>query len=345
MARATADLDKLDLLVDRGLAAIDAGEIDTAETLLDDARGMVGENHVRVLHLAGMLGWAHGDLERATGYLMQAADLKPERADIYLDCAECLFAGDEIEEAEVQVRAALELSDLPREQADDGRLLLAQIRLAADDAEEALEVLGEIQDALKGHPAYLSTHGAALLEVGRPRDALREIEAALAKEPDDADLHYQLALSRRACGDEDGARAAMVRVLEIDLADAVQDGEASAAPTWPEVQELRARLEDVLEQLPDPFLRLVASAPITVQPRATVEQVQAGIDPRSVVCFDGVRKEGETEAELRGIIVMRDLISAVPAGGDADAIESELFYGLVDELQGFFDKDLVLAEG
>src|SRR5262245_23700520 len=100
MARATADLGKLDHLVDRGLAAIDAGEVDTAETLLDDARGMVGENHVRVLHLAGMLGWAHGDLERATGFLMQAADLKPERADIYLDCAECLFAGDEIEEAE-----------------------------------------------------------------------------------------------------------------------------------------------------------------------------------------------------------------------------------------------------
>jgi hypothetical protein len=89
-------------------------------------------------------------------------------------------------------------------------------------------------------------------------------------------------------------------------------------------------------------LKLVASAPITVQPRATIEQVKEGIDPRSVVCFDGTPKRGDVEAELRGIIVMRDLIGANV--DDSEAVESELFYGLVDELQGFFDKDLVLAE-
>lgn len=332
----TGDVDQL---VDRGLQAVDDGELETADSILDDARGIVGENHPRVLHLAGMLSWARGDLERANGYLMQAADTGNDRADIQLDCAECLFQGDEIDEAEAQVRAALALPGITRAQTDDGRLLLAQIRLAADDAEEALEVLGEIDKSLHGHAAYLSTRGAAQLASGKLEEAIKDFEGALAKEPDDADLHYQLGLAYRAGDDRDRANASMLRVRELDAA---EDGE-TPEPTFAEIQELRSRLEDVLEQLPDPLLRLLANAPITVQARVTVEQVKAGLDPRSAVCFTGTAKQGEEEAELTGIVVMRDLLPPEPE--DEEELETELFYGLMDELQGFFGRDdLVLAE-
>jgi tetratricopeptide (TPR) repeat protein len=332
----TGDVDRL---VDRGLQAVDDGELETAESLLDDARGLVGENHARTLHLAGMLAWAKGDLERANGWLMQAADAGSDRADIQLDCAECLFAGDEIDEAEAQVRAALALSGISRGQQDDGRLLLSQIRLAADDAEEALEVLGEIDPSLHGHAAYLSTRGAAHLASGKLDEAIADFEGALKEEPEDADLHYQLGLAYRAAERREDSNAAMLRVLELDGA---EDGPTSE-PSFAEVQELRSRLEDVLEQLPDPLLRLLANAPITVQARATVEQVKAGLDPRSSVCFTGTPKQGEEEAELTGIVVMRDLLPPEPE--DEEELETELFYGIMDELQGFFRRDdLVLAE-
>jgi tetratricopeptide (TPR) repeat protein len=332
----TGDVDQL---VDRGLQAVDDGELETADSILDDARGIVGENHPRVLHLAGMLSWARGDLERANGYLMQAADTGNDRADIQLDCAECLFQGDEIDEAEAQVRAALALPGITRAQTDDGRLLLAQIRLAADDADEALEVLGEIDKTLHGHAAYLSTRGAAQLASGKLEEAIKDFEGALAKEPDDADLHYQLGLAYRAGDDRERAAASMLRVRELDAA---EDGE-TPEPAFAEIQELRSRLEDVLEQLPDPLLRLLANAPITVQSRVTEEQVKAGLDPRSAVCFTGTAKLGEEEAELTGIVVMRDLLPPEPE--DEEELETELFYGLMDELQGFFGRDdLVLAE-
>jgi len=329
----------VDQLVDRGLQAVDDGELETAESLLDDARGIAGENNARVLHLAGMLAWAKGDLERATGFLMQAADAGSDRADIQLDCAECLFAGEEIDEAEAQVRAALALSGITRGQTDDGRLLLAQIRLAADDADEALEVLAEIDPSLHGHAAFLSTRGAAQLSSGKLHEAIADFEGALAQDPDDADLHYQLGLAYRAGDDRDKSTAAMLRVLELDAA---EDG-ATPDPTFAEVQELRSRLEDVLEQLPEPLLRLLANAPITVQSRATVEQVKAGLDPRSAVCFQGTAKTEDEEAELTGIVVMRDLLPPEPE--DEEELETELFYGIMDELQGFFGRDdLVLAE-
>jgi len=347
----TADLDEL---VDRGLRAVEDDELDTAQSILDDVKGSAGENQPRVLHLAGMLAWSQGDLERATGFLMQASDGAPDRADVQLDCAECLFAGDEIEEAEAQARAALALPGITKAQKDDGRLLLAQIRLSGDDPDEALEILGEIDPALHVHPAFLSTRGSAHMAAGKLDRAVEDLRAALQHEPEDGDLHYQLALVLGAAGDSEAAVAEMLQVRELDAA---EDGETTE-PTYADAQELRSRLEDVFEQLPDPLLRLVAHAPITVQTRATEEQVRAGVDPRNVVAFCGTRKNGDEEAELTGIVIMRDLLPVEEDGGegeagdgdgdgdgDDDAIETEMFYGLMDELQSFFQRDdVVMAE-
>ncbi|MBX7082115.1 MAG: tetratricopeptide repeat protein [Nannocystaceae bacterium] len=340
MAKAKAT--DVDTLVDRGLRAVDDDSLDTAASILDDLRGSVGENHPRVLHLAGMVAWAEGDLERATGFLMQASDNGGDRADVRLDCAECLFAGEELDEAEAQVRAALELPSLTKAQGDDARLLLAQIRLAGDDPDEALEILGEIDPELHRHPAYLSTRGSAHMAAGKLDLAIIDLRAALALEPEDADLHYQLGLVLATAGKHDDAVQSMQRVRELDAA---EDG-PSEEPTFAEAQELRSRLEDVFEQLPDPLLKLVAHAPITVQSRATQAQVDTGVDPRNVVAFLGTRKRGDDEAELTGIVVMRDLLPQDAANDDGeDPIESELFYGLMEELQSFYDRDdLVMAE-
>ncbi|MFO0633507.1 MAG: tetratricopeptide repeat protein [Nannocystaceae bacterium] len=340
MAKAKAT--DVDTLVDRGLRAVDDDTLDTAASILDDLRGSVGENHPRVLHLAGMVAWAEGDLERATGFLMQASDSGGDRADVRLDCAECLFAGEELDEAEAQVRAALALPNLTKAQGDDARLLLAQIRLAGDDPDEALEILGEIDQELHRHPAYLSTRGSAHMAAGKLDLAIADLRAALALEPDDADLHYQLGLVLSTAGLHDDAVQSMQRVRELDAA---EDG-PSEEPTFAEAQELRSRLEDVFEQLPDPLLKLVAHAPITVQSRASAAQVDTGVDPRNVVAFLGTRKRGDEEAELTGIVVMRDLLPQDAANDDGeDPIESELFYGLMEELQSFYDRDdLVMAE-
>jgi Flp pilus assembly protein TadD len=335
---------EIDALIDRGLAAVEDEKLDEADEILEEARHLAGENHVRVLHLSGLLAWARDDLEHATGYLMQATDLGPTRPEIYLDCAECLFTVEEIEEAEVQTRAALELHDLPREQEDEARLLLAQLRLADDDPGEALEVLDGVDAARKDHPAFLSTRGAALLGEEKFAEAVADLRRAVEHEPDDADMHYQLGLALEYIGEVDAARQAMKRVLELDLEEWKDVGEELPAPDFGETQELRSRLEDVLEELPDPVLKLVAAAPITVQARATEEQVAAGVNPRSVLGFLGTPKRDGADAQLEGIVVMRDLLLAEI--DEDDEIEGELFEALMEEMQVFFKRtDLVFAEG
>ena len=150
-----------------------------------------------------------------------------------------------------------------------------QLRIDDDDPDEALEVLDEIADELRTHSAYLCTLGAALLGADRTEEAVEVLERAAASEPDDPEYTYQLAVALDAAGHQEKSVQKMLRVLELDTRDAGGLEEPSAA----DVDTLKSTMEDVLEDLPDPLLKLVASAPIIVQARATEEQVKKGVNP------------------------------------------------------------------
>jgi Flp pilus assembly protein TadD len=329
----------VDELIDRGLDAVEAEDFDAAERIVDEAGSIAGENHVRVLHLQGMLAWAQGDLEHATGYLMQAADLSPTRLEIYLDCAECLFLCDDRSEAEAAVRSGLALEGLTDLQQSEARLLLSQLRLADDDADESLEVLDEISDDLKDHPAYLSTRGAALLGAGRSSEAVEVLKLASAAEPEDPEYCYQLAVAYEASGDAAEATRQMLRVLELDI----EQAGGTEDPSESDVTTLRGIMEDVLEELPDPLLKLVASVPIAVQARASTAQVEAGTDPRSAVFFEGTPKADDTDANLTRIVLAKDVI--IDEVDDDDEIPAMLLFGVAEQIQEFFDREVVLADG
>ncbi|MGB1277226.1 MAG: tetratricopeptide repeat protein, partial [Nannocystaceae bacterium] len=148
--------DAIDDVIDEGLKAVEAENLDVADEALEKAQGLGGENHVRVLHLHGLIAWAKGEIERAAGFLMQAVDLVPPRGEIYLDTAECLMAlGQDLDEAEAVVRTLLQQEAVSADSLDQGRLLLAQIRLEDDDPEEALEILDTIRRLWPG----LAIHG------------------------------------------------------------------------------------------------------------------------------------------------------------------------------------------
>lgn len=335
-------MSEIDALIDRGLAAVEDENIEAATAVLEEATAKAGAEHARVLHLGGLLAWAQDDLENATTTLLKAADLESGRPEIHFDCAECLYSMEEIEEAEDQVRKVLALPDVPGEQADDARLLLAQLRLSADDAKGALETLEAIDAARKVHPAYLGALGAAQLADEQFDAAVATLRKALEHDDEDADLHYQVGIALEAVGDDAGAREAMTIVLALDSDEWAELGDnAPPEPDFAETQELRSRLEEVLEGLPDPVLKLVAATPITVQSRATAEQVGNGIDPRGTVIFLGEPKSDEDEAELKGIVVMRDLL--LTQVDEDDEIDEELFYSLLEQIQHFFRRDDIIV--
>ncbi|MEM7159345.1 MAG: tetratricopeptide repeat protein [Myxococcota bacterium] len=332
-----ADVDEL---IDRGLLADEEQDADLAERILDEAGDRLGENHPRVLHLAGRLAWASGDIERATGFFQQAADQTPTRADIYIDCARCLhLLGEDDSAAEAQLRAALELPNIDALHKGDALVLLSQIRLEDDDAEEALELLEQIPASLKTQALYFSAKADVLVDLERIKEALECLDAAVTAEPKDPDYHYQQGLARQSIGDIEGGIASMLKVLEIET----ELRGPSEAPSAKEVQTLRSVLEEVMEELPSPLLELVANAPVRVQAGASPEQVREGADPRTAVFFEGTPKLEEGEAELTGIVVARDVL--LDEIEDDEEIGEALLLAMASEIADFFAKeDLIYAE-
>ncbi len=323
----------LDAIIDRGLAALDNDDLGRAKAALEEARKHAGENHVRVLHLSGMVAWAHDELDQATGFLMQAVDAEPNDARIYLDCAECLLLNDQdMDDAEAAARSVLGLKGADPEAVDQARMLLAQIRLQDDDVEEALELLDAVSQERKSDPGYLSMYGFVLMNAGRAADAAGTLRRAVEVDPEDADIRYWFAQALDAVGDTVAAREQMLKVLELDAGDEDPD------PVDPELaDDLREQFESVLEEVPDPVLKLVASAPIVVQARPTADQVRMGADPRSAVCFLGRPQTDDADARLDSIVLMRDFLLDEIEGDDD--IPELLLIGLVEEVRRFFRID------
>lgn len=318
--------------------AIDDGDLDAAHQHLGAAETLAKGEHPGLLHAKGLVAWAEGDLEHAAGFLLQATDLKPSDPTIWLDAAELLTSVPDADlgEAESLVRELLERTDLAAQSRDEGHIMLANIRLEDDDPEEALEVLSEVK-TLRETAVYRTTHAAALFSLGRTDAAIAELEAAVKDEPEETELRYQLGVFKQQAGDEVGAREAFLKVLAMDRAD---DPEANAEISYAEAQELRGAFEDVLEDLPDPIMKRLAGAPITVQTRPTSAQVELGIDPRSVVAFEGKpRTDDDDEAELKGIVLMRNLLLEVI--DDDDEIPEIYVDHLLAEMRRFFGMEVL----
>ncbi|TPV96601.1 MAG: tetratricopeptide repeat protein [Myxococcales bacterium FL481] len=321
--------DTLSAVIEQGLAAVENENVLEAKEVLDDATRRAGENHAGVLHLSGMIAWAEGELDRASGFLQQAVDRRPATPGVYLDCAELLLLrGQEPDAAEVCVRAVFELEQVDESVKDEARLLLAQIRLDDDDPDEALEVLDHTEGRLDGDPPYASTRAAVLMSLDRGHEAVALLEAALAVDARDPDLHYQLGICRYEQGDRAGAVTAMLRVLELDAEELDTSG-----PTDLEAQHLRAALEEVLEDLPDPVLSLVAQVPIAVQALPTADQVAAGADPRGAVAFEGDAEE-EAGSRLDRIVIMRTPL--FEQSDDEEQVSEVLLVELLSEVRRFF---------
>ncbi|NJK32883.1 MAG: hypothetical protein HC927_11015, partial [Deltaproteobacteria bacterium] len=117
----------------------------------------------------------------------------------------------------------------------------------------------------------------------------------------------------------------------------------SASIPADEVEDLRRRLEDVIDTLPDPVLARIASAPIHVQRWVSEDHVRQGVDPRSAIAFEGRPAQAEGgEAELTAIVVFRDVL--IEQIDDDDEISDLLAIGILEELARFFKiEDLELG--
>lgn len=110
------------------------------------------------------------------------------------------------------------------------RAWLAQSLLASGRAADAEPVVNEMVVRGFQHPLMSQIAGAVLLEVGRYEEAIRHIEAAVAVQPDSADMQFSLAQAYMNVDRSVEARAALDEALRLQ-------------PDWPPALTMLALIE------------------------------------------------------------------------------------------------------
>jgi tetratricopeptide (TPR) repeat protein len=110
---------------------------------------------------------------------------EPTRVGPYLGAGKALALLGEYEAAELALRQTLnnipiyENNDLGKQSATEAKYVLAQVRFGQGKYDEALELIDEAVKEAPNVPNYLVQRASILVQLSRPEDAMRDLDAAL----------------------------------------------------------------------------------------------------------------------------------------------------------------------
>jgi predicted Zn-dependent protease with MMP-like domain len=143
------------------------------------------------------------------------------------------------EAAEEEAREALKL-------APESNEALEVLGASLVDQERYDEALPILRTALRGSPddaSILLDFAIALVGVYRIRAGVRYLRRLVARDPEDADAHYWLAVACELLGEDDSAAAAYARAAELDP-------DCNTPPSRVSREEFESLLSAAIEELP-----------------------------------------------------------------------------------------------
>jgi tetratricopeptide (TPR) repeat protein len=279
---------------------------------LRDARALVDGLTAQEGHpeeLAGAYGelcrlyHAYGLLEAAAPCYANAARLAPDdfRWPYYL--ARLAQEGGRMAEAEASYRKALELKPgyVP------ALVHLGEVLLAGNRADEAEAVLRQAlggETAEPGSAAAAAALGEVALSRRQYREAVRQLEAALAAAPEADRLHHPLAMAYRGLGEIDKAREHLAKAGRVGVrpADPLTD-ELEQLRQGETAHLLRGRVAFRFGRFPD------AVAELRKAIQARPDSVPARINLAAALMQTGDRKGSEEQ--------LREALKLAPGNGTA----------------------------
>jgi tetratricopeptide (TPR) repeat protein len=149
-----------------------------------------------------------GKGEDAIPHLQTAIRLRPDLAKPRIDLGSALMVAGRTEEAAAQFREALRLEP----QSSDAEYRLAGVLVVQGHVPEAMphfeKALPSLRDAVARNPEDADGHynlGEVYGMMGRPDEAVPEFTAAVRLRPDDADAHFNLGVALSSAGQFDAA--------------------------------------------------------------------------------------------------------------------------------------------
>lgn len=250
-------------LVGLGMTALKAKDLDTA---LTHAKRVVSDypDYVRGHHLLGEVHLARFEPVDAIASLTRAIELSPKNPYRYEVVCDLLGQLQLWRPAEALYRKAIALKlDFPR--------LTAGLAAALANQSKRDEAIKLYEELIQRHPkvaAYQNNIAACHKNNGNTAKAIEHYRAALALEPSNTKVMYNLALLMLSESNKDGARVMLKKALELDpkydrarakldeiegrktsVPKAVTDEEKPAQPATVLKNEDAARLREVMSTM------------------------------------------------------------------------------------------------
>jgi predicted Zn-dependent protease with MMP-like domain len=319
--------------------AFEAGNLATARRRAEH----LGDDSAEALYLRAACSREECDPEGALALLKKAATADPEWSSPELAIAEVLAT--EPETLREALRHAERAVDLAEEEDDylSGLALKAGLEAELGDTDEARATLADLPPpdvALGDHDAALEIADLhlALGDAELARGRLRTLTAAV---PDSAEAWHALGCAACDLGDADEMRAAWKRTWALDTA----PGASALVQRRLTEGEVAAIAEAALGELPERARGLLRDVPIVVADQPAEDDVNAGVDPRSLGLFTGTAYPDAShlggQPGLTQILIFRRNLERMVA--DDDELREEVRTTLLHETGHFFglnDADL-----
>ncbi|HEU4614866.1 MAG TPA: metallopeptidase family protein [Kofleriaceae bacterium] len=271
--------DRLASDVDRGFTALENGEIEEAEAVLERC-SRIDRKHADVVALAAAIADARGDGEAALAKYSELSELRPDDPMPRI-CMARLQLHD-LGDPDAALDTLDATFDFIDEEADliEAIVVRAEALLAAEDPESARGALAELSSSVIDDPELAFDLAELSLAAEDPRAALRWVEIARKDETLATDALHLLGRIHEARGDRAAMIEAWQEVRDADLA-------APAGPVSISEDELERIASEALHELPATARARLEHVPILIDDIPAREMVADGFDPRTLGVIEG----------------------------------------------------------
>ena len=323
--------DRLVADLDRGFAALEAGEIEDAAACVERCQ-RIDRGNGEVILLAAAVADARGDAETALARYRELSALRPDDAMPRICAAriELRDLGDP--------EAALETLDGALEYIDEEEDLIEAVFVRAEALIEtgelatAREVLAELATSVIDDGVLALDLAELALAAEDPAAAERWAQTAREIPELRADALHLIGRAREATGDRAGMIEAWQEVRTLDAA--TPDG-----PVTISEDELERIAADALAELPDDVRERLANVPVLIAGLPSAEQVAEGLDPRLLGLFQGtpMPEGGELAPTVTNILLFKTNLER--AAADLDQLAEEVRITVLHETAHYFGLD------
>jgi predicted Zn-dependent protease with MMP-like domain len=317
--------------LERGFEALEAGNLDTAASIVERCQ-RVDRKNPDVVALAAAVSDASGDVDDALAQYRLLQELRPDDPMPRICVARLELQGLGDPDAALDtIEAAFDFID-DEDDLIEAVYVKAQALVLRDEPDKARETLAELSSSMIEDGELALDLAELALAAEDPAGSLKWIEIAKGDESLRADALHATGRVHEFTGDKPAMIAAFQEVRTLDLAGEPPDLEI----TEDDVEQIAAQ---TLAELPPKIREKLERVPILIDDVPSEALVADGVDPRLLGLFQGtpMPEDGALAPTVTNILLFRTNLAR--ACVDAEHLADEIRITVLHETAHYFGLD------